>query len=168
MPLLRNDYKLTSRKVPRDSTPQLPLFFFCSVHHAVPQSRAAKRMALTWTDFLSTEFTRTYAPLSATPQFSASIVCSISSRSQPQAGTVRKLVSLSYHLNGTSLSSTQRRCLREACIGLSSTTSCTWRMDVYRARGALARCNWVIYPLSAQFGCAAPTKPTPSGLISHF
>ena len=29
----------------------------CSVHHAVPQSQAAKRMALTWTEFLSTEFT---------------------------------------------------------------------------------------------------------------
>ena len=139
----RRNNKLTSRKVPRDKYASVSALLCCSVHHAVSQSRAAKRMALTWTDFLSTKFTRTYAPLSATPQFSAPLVSSISSRSQPQAGAVRRLVNLSHHLNGASLSSAQRRYLREACIGLSSTTPWTWRVDVYRARVALARCNWV-------------------------
>ena len=55
------------------------------------QSRAAKRMTLTWADFPSTGFTRTDAPLSTTLQFSTPLVNSISSWPEQQANITRKL-----------------------------------------------------------------------------
>jgi hypothetical protein len=55
------------------------------------QSRAAKRTTLTWTDFSSSGFTRTDAPLSATLQFSSPLVNSISSWPEQQADITRKL-----------------------------------------------------------------------------
>ena len=55
------------------------------------QSRAAKRTTLTWTDFSSSGFTRTDAPLSATLQFSSPLVNSISSWLEQQADITRKL-----------------------------------------------------------------------------
>src|SRR5712691_4289955 len=55
------------------------------------QSRAAKRTTLTWTDFSSTGFTRTDAPLSVTLQFSTPLVNSILSWLEQQADIMRKL-----------------------------------------------------------------------------
>ena len=57
----------------------------------VLQSRAAKRTILTWTDFSSSGFTRSDAPLSATLQFSTPLVNSISSWPEQQADITRKL-----------------------------------------------------------------------------
>jgi len=57
----------------------------------VLQSRAAKRTTLTWTDFSSSGFTRTDAPLSATLQFSSPLANSISSWPEQQADITRKL-----------------------------------------------------------------------------
>ncbi|KAH9035224.1 hypothetical protein EDB85DRAFT_2215591 [Lactarius pseudohatsudake] len=54
-------------------------------------SRAAKRATLTWTDFSSSGFSRTDAPLSATLQFSSPLVNSISSWPEQQADITRKL-----------------------------------------------------------------------------
>ncbi|KAF8258940.1 hypothetical protein EI94DRAFT_1066976 [Lactarius quietus] len=54
-------------------------------------SRAAKRATLTWTDFSSSGFSRTDAPLSATLQFSTPLVNSISSWPEQQADITRKL-----------------------------------------------------------------------------
>jgi hypothetical protein len=55
------------------------------------QSRAAKRATLTWTDFSSSGFSRTDAPLSATLQFSTPLVNSISAWPEQQADITRKL-----------------------------------------------------------------------------
>ncbi|KAN0128116.1 hypothetical protein V8E53_014097 [Lactarius tabidus] len=54
-------------------------------------SRAAKRATLTWTDFSSSGFSRTDAPLSATLQFSSPLVNSISAWPEQQADITRKL-----------------------------------------------------------------------------
>ncbi|KAH9059462.1 hypothetical protein EDB83DRAFT_2387941 [Lactarius deliciosus] len=54
-------------------------------------SRAAKRATLTWTDFSSSGFSRTDAPLSATLQFSSPLANSISSWPEQQADITRKL-----------------------------------------------------------------------------
>ena len=55
------------------------------------QSRAAKRITLTWTDFLSTGFTCTDAPVRATLQFNTPFVNSISSLPEQYADIARKL-----------------------------------------------------------------------------
>ncbi|KAH9987661.1 hypothetical protein BJV74DRAFT_978753 [Russula compacta] len=54
-------------------------------------SRASKRTTLTWTDFSTSGFTRTDAPLSATLQFSTPLINSISSWPEQQADITRKL-----------------------------------------------------------------------------
>jgi hypothetical protein len=67
------------------------LFFFCYdtlVYYAALQSRAAKRTTLTWTDFSSTGFTRMYAPLITTLQFSPPLINSISSWPEQQTDKV--------------------------------------------------------------------------------
>jgi hypothetical protein len=55
------------------------------------QSREPKRTSLTWTDFSSSGFTRTDAPLSTTLQFNTPLVNPISSRREQQADITRKL-----------------------------------------------------------------------------
>jgi hypothetical protein len=54
-------------------------------------ARAAKRATLTWTDFSTTGFTRTDAPLSATLQFSTPLTHTISSWPSQNADITRKL-----------------------------------------------------------------------------
>ncbi|KAG1858566.1 hypothetical protein F4604DRAFT_1931092 [Suillus subluteus] len=54
-------------------------------------ARAAKRATLTWTDFSTTGFTRTDAPLSATLQFSTPLTHTISSWPSHNADITRKL-----------------------------------------------------------------------------